>query len=242
MWVMDKKVAVITGASKGIGKCLAELLVKEGYIVINASKTEPEKEIDGAVFIQTDVRNNSECERMLEKVIEEYGRLDILVNNAGILFPDRVENVDEDQLRSTIETNVYGPFFCTHHAIRHMKKQGSGQIINVSSIAGVLFRPGISSYSTSKWALVGFSGTLRLQVEKDGIDVVCFCPGGIKTELFRNDKERDISDFMEPGYVAGKIFQVMKRKNKDKWLFVCFRGDDKLIEYGFDDFPAIQRT
>jgi NAD(P)-dependent dehydrogenase (short-subunit alcohol dehydrogenase family) len=238
---MDKRVAIITGASGGIGKSLAELLVKENYAVVNASRSEPDEETDGVDFIQTDVRNNSECKSMVEKVVGEYGRLDLLVNNAGILFPDRVENVDEEQLRSTIETNVYGPFFCTHHALRHMKKQASGQIINVSSIAGVLFREGISSYSTSKWALVGFSGSLRLQVEKYGIDVICFCPGGVKTELFRNDPERDISDFMEPEYVAGKIFEIMNRKDKDKWIFVCFNRD-KLIEYGFDDYPASQRT
>ena len=235
---MDKKVAVITGASKGIGKALAVLLLKEGHAVVNISHSPPESETD-AVFIQADVRSQEACDSAIQKTIADFGRIDVLVNNAGVLIPDSVEHLDTEKMRANMETNVYGTLYCSHAVIPQMKKQGHGQILNMASTSGMSFRPGNVSYAASKWAVVGMTGTLRKEVESYGIDVVCFSPGGVKTELHRHDPGRDTSDYMDSVRVAEKMLEVLKRTDKDKWLFVIKRGEKNLHRYGFDEYPGV---
>lgn len=235
---MDKKIAIITGASKGIGKSLAALLLKENYVVVNASRSEPQ-ENNNTVFIKTDITKEEECEKTINKVINDFGRVDLLVNNAGVLFKDTVENLDKEKMIANTETNVFGMFYCSHYVIKQMRKQGYGQIVNISSSSGISFREGHASYIASKWAVVGLSGSMRMELEKYGIDVICFCPGGTKTELFRHDAGIDISDYLDPEEVAKKILEAIKRKDKEKWLFTYNRKEKELKCYGFDEYPLI---
>ncbi|MBI3191013.1 SDR family oxidoreductase [archaeon] len=234
-----KKVAIITGASKGIGKCLSDIFLKSEYTVINASRNRPSEKTN-AIFIKTDVSEKESCRKLIQKVTRKFGRIDVLVNNAGVLHPDTIENLSDKTLKSNFQTNVFGAFFCSYFAAKQMIKQKSGQIINISSSAGVSFREGILSYAASKWSVVGFSGALRLELQKHGVDVICFCPGGTKTQLFRHYKEDVSKDFMDPSELAGKISEAMNRSEKEKWLFVYSRKDRVLKKFGFEDYPVQQ--
>ncbi|MBU0530690.1 MAG: SDR family oxidoreductase [Candidatus Aenigmatarchaeota archaeon] len=237
---MDKKIAVITGASKGIGKAIADILIKDDYLIVNASRNRPEQD-DGNMFIQIDVRKKEDCEKMIKEVVEKFGRIDLLVNNAGVFYSGGVEKLNIEEMRNIIETNVYGVFYCTHYVIDQMKKQGSGQILNIASTSGMSFRDGWISYTASKWAVVGFTGSLRKELEKYGIDVICFSPGGTDTELFRHGvdgTELDTSTFTTAEIMGEKIVQSMKREDKNKWLFVFTRVDNILKQYGFEDYPV----
>jgi short-subunit dehydrogenase len=233
------KVAVVTGASKGIGKCLSDIFLKSSYTVVNASRNKP-SEKTGSVFIKTDVSEKESCKKLIQKVLRKFGRIDILVNNAGVLHPDTIENFSDKTLKSNFQTNVFGAFFCSYFVAKQMIKQKSGQIVNLSSSSGVSFKEGQLSYIASKWSIVGFSGALRLELQKYGVDVICFCPGGTKTQLFRHYKEDVSKDFMDPAELAGKIFESMNRSEKEKWLFVYLRKDRILKKYGFDDYPSRQ--
>ncbi|MEK6888111.1 MAG: SDR family oxidoreductase [Candidatus Aenigmatarchaeota archaeon] len=226
----NTKIAVITGGSKGIGKAITNILSKH-YIVVNLSRS---KSIDsaGSFFIKTNVSKEISCKRAFDKIKKKFGHIDLLVNCAGVLYPD--DHTNTKFLASNFGTNMFGTFYCCHFAAKLMKK---GQIVNISSTSGICFREGQLSYCGSKWAIVGFSGVLRLELQKKGIDVICFCPGGTKTQIFRHFKKDPSKDFMPPEEVATKIEEAMDRHDKNKWLFIYTRKERLLKSYGFNDYP-----
>ena len=231
----NKKIAVITGASKGIGRSVADILLARKYTVINLSRSKP-SEKSNSIFIKTDVSNELNCKKSFDKIVKKFGRIDILVNSAGVLtVPDDITNLKS--LKKHFEPNMFGSFYCSHFAAKQMKKQGYGQIVNISSTSGVSFKESQLSYIASKWAVTGFSGSLRLELQKHGIDVICFCPGGTKTDLFRHMEKGHAKDFMDPKEVAGKIVEVMEREDKNKWLFIYTRKERILKGYSFEDYP-----
>ena len=177
---------------------------------------------------------------MVQKVVKKFGRIDLFVNNAGVLHPDSIDEFSERTLKLNFQTNAFGSFFCSFYAAKQMIRQKCGQIINISSSSGVSFKTGQLSYIASKWSIVGFSGALRMELQKYGIDVICFCPGGTRTDLFKHFKEDPSKDFMDPKELAEKIFESMNRIEKEKWLFVYLRKDRILKQYGFDEYPVHQ--
>ena len=234
-----KKVAIITGASKGIGKCLAGILVSNGYTVVNASRSKPSEKTD-CFFIKTDVTKKESCKKMIEAAIRKFRRIDLFVNNAGVLYPDTIESMNGKTLKENFETDVFGTVFCSYFIAKHMSRQKSGQIVNIASSAGMSFREGLLSYTAAKWSVVGFTGALRMEMQKHGVDVICFCPGGTRTSLFRHYKEDVSKDFMDPDELAGKIFEAMNRPEEKKWLFVYMRNDRILKKFWFEDYPVQQ--
>ena len=189
--MLDGKVAIITGASSGIGAALAVQLSREGAAVILAARRKEriEKlagEISGGGFtalpVQADVTRRPDAEMLLRTAIERYGRLDILVNNAGRGHFASVEETTDEMIRSMFELNVYSLWYTTRPALVQMKKQGSGHIINIASLAGKLGYPFNSAYVAAKHACVGFTHALRMELLETGIHATVVCPAGVLTD------------------------------------------------------------
>ena len=161
------KVAVVTGASRGIGRAIAlELARKGAMVVINYNGSEEraqevqkciEEEGNEAAIMQCDVSDFQACEAFFKKVIEQFGRLDILVNNAGITKDGLLMKLSEDDFDSVVDTNLKGSFHCMRFAARQMIRQRSGRIINLSSVSGVMGNAGQTNYSASKAGVIGLT-------------------------------------------------------------------------------------
>jgi NADP-dependent 3-hydroxy acid dehydrogenase YdfG len=181
----DKKVILITGASKGIGKACAKVFLDNGYIVIDASRTNPEPfQNDDFYFIKTDVSNEEEVKALFEKVSTNFNRLDIIINNAGYgIFKPLSETITKE-FDNIFNVNVKGLYLCTRYALPIMMKQNSGTIINISSLAGKNGFAGGTLYTATKHAVMGISKSLMLEVREYNIRVSVVCPGSVDTDFF----------------------------------------------------------
>ncbi|MFD9703240.1 oxidoreductase [Lentzea sp. NPDC059081] len=179
------KVALVTGASSGIGESTAVELHKAGYTVYAAARRVQRMEGLRAQGIRTlamDVTSDESMAEGVEKIIGEAGRIDVLVNNAGYGSYGAVEDVPLDEARYQFEVNVFGLARLVQLVSPHMRRAGSGKIINVSSIGGRIYEPLGAWYHSTKFAVEGLSDSLRLELRPFGIDVVVIQPGGIRTE------------------------------------------------------------
>lgn len=179
------KVAVITGASKGIGLSCAKALLKEGYNVVNASRTDSAGiKSKKYRFIKTDVSKEKEVKSLIETVIGEFGRLDVLICNAGFgNFANLVDSKTKD-FDAMFAVNVKGVYLSCRYSLPHMIKAKYGTIIMISSIAGKNGIATASVYSATKHAVMGLARSLMAEVRKDGIRVVTVCPGSVDTNFF----------------------------------------------------------
>ncbi|CAD5245301.1 SDR family NAD(P)-dependent oxidoreductase [Thermococcus camini] len=190
---VEGKVAIVTGATSGIGRAIAKLLAREGAKVAVTGRNEERgrkvveeiiSEGGTAKFWKLDVSNEAEVERVFREVVEEFGKLDILVNNAGISGPDKpTHELTEGEWDQVMDVNVKGVFFCTKHAVPYMIKNGGGSIVNVSSIYGIVGSPGIPPYHASKGAVRLMTKTDALLYAKYGIRVNSVHPGSIWTPM-----------------------------------------------------------
>ena len=179
------KVALITGASAGIGKATAKLLLQDGYTVYGgARRMDKMKDIEslGVKILEMDVSNDASMVSGVNAIIKAEGRIDVLVNNAGFGSYGAVEDVAMDDARYQIEVNLLGLARLTQLVLPHMRGQKFGKIVNVTSIGGKMATPLGGWYHASKFAVEGLSDSLRLEVKQFGIDVILIEPGGVKTE------------------------------------------------------------
>ena len=187
------KVALITGATRGIGKQIALTLAKEGYdIAINYRKENEDlentkkelAEIGVEVLaVQGDVSNYEDCERFVKQVIEKFGHIDVLVNNAGITRDSLLIRMKEEDFKQVVDTNLGGTFNVTKNVISYMMKAHSGRIINISSVVGVAGNAGQTNYSASKAGIIGFTKSLAKEVASRNILVNAIAPGFIETDM-----------------------------------------------------------
>jgi len=186
------KVALVTGASSGIGEATALALAEEGAIVaISARRADRLQDLvkritdkGGKAFpIVGDVAEEAQANEIVQNAYKELGRLDILVNNAGVMLLGQIDGANTEDWRRMINTNVLGLLYVTHAALPIMKGQNSGHIVNISSVAGRTARAGSGVYNASKWGVVGFSEALRQEVLKNKIRVTIIEPGIVATEL-----------------------------------------------------------
>jgi NADP-dependent 3-hydroxy acid dehydrogenase YdfG len=190
---LDGKVAVITGASSGIGEATAEALAAERASVVVAARREDRLEdlvgqINGkdggrALAVTCDVTDEQQAHDLIKKAKDEFGRVDILVNNAGVMQLSKVQRGLSDEWRTMFEVNVLGLLYATDAAIEVMKEQGSGHLVNISSLASRGTRPGLGVYSGTKMAVNGISESLRQELLEDNIRVTMVEPGAVETEL-----------------------------------------------------------
>ncbi len=182
------RVAVVTGGTRGIGLATARMLVHAGSAVVVAARSgrDVERVADElgprALGVACDVRRVDECERLMARTVERFGRLDILINNAGLGVFAPVEAMSLDDWHRQIETNLDGVFYCCRAALPHLKRAG-GWIINIGSLAGKNAFAGGAAYNASKFGLLGFSEALMLEVRHDGVRVSCVMPGSVATDF-----------------------------------------------------------
>lgn len=191
--MLENKVALVTGASRGIGRAIAERLAKDGATVIvnyNGSREKAEavvQEIEGfggkAEAYQCSVADFAGTEEMMKYVIGKYGRIDILVNNAGITRDGLLMKMSEEDFDAVIATNLKGAFNCVKHVSRQMLKQKSGRIISISSVSGVMGNAGQVNYSASKAGVIGMTKAAARELASRGITVNAIAPGFIATEM-----------------------------------------------------------
>lgn len=192
----DRKVALVTGASRGIGKACALELAKAGCDVIityagnseAAEKTVEEIKALGvnAESYKFDVSNQAEVDEAIAKIIEKYGRIDVLLNNAGITRDDLFIRMDAEKWNAVINTNLNSAFYVTKPVVKLMMKQRSGAIVNTSSVVGLYGNPGQANYSAAKAGLIGFTKSLAKELGSRGIRVNAVCPGFIATDMTKN--------------------------------------------------------
>jgi NAD(P)-dependent dehydrogenase (short-subunit alcohol dehydrogenase family) len=191
---LEGKVALITGASRGLGAGIADALREAGATVVGTSR-DPESAAQvaeqlGSIPVVMDVIDVSSVQRGIERVASEFGRLDLLVNNAGLNIPQSVFEVDESSWDSVINTNLKGTFFATQAAARHMAERGEGgRIINVASQAGVVGIEERSAYGASKGGALALTKVLAIELARHGITVNAVAPTFIDTELTRSTLE-----------------------------------------------------
>lgn len=181
----NKGVVLITGASAGMGKATAELLLEKGYVVYSAARRierMQDLEAKGAKLIALDVTDEQSMVNGINRIMEEQGRIDVLFNNAGYGSYGAVEVVTLEEARRQFEVNLFGLSRLTQLVLPHMRRQKSGKIINNSSTGGRIYTPLGAWYHATKHALEGYSDCLRLEVAPFGIDVVVIQPGSIKSE------------------------------------------------------------
>ncbi len=179
------KIAVVTGASSGIGRALAYEFARRGCRVVLAARSEDKlqsvvndiKAAGGDAFaVETDVTRPEDCKRLVERTVERFGGLDILVCNAGISMRALFDDVDLSVLHRLMDVNFWGTVYCTKYALPYLQSS-HGSLVGVSSVAGLHGLPGRTGYSASKYAMTGFLETVRIENLKKGLHVMIACPG-----------------------------------------------------------------
>jgi len=189
---LSGQVVAVTGASSGIGEATALACARAGAAValaarrtdrIDALAARIVEQGGRAIAVPTDVGEEIQARAFIERSQAELGRLDVLVNNAGVMLLGPIENAPTEEWRRMIDANVYGVLYCTHAALPLMHAQGSGHIINVSSVAGRVARAGSGVYNLTKFGVGAFSESLRQEAVELGIRVTVVEPGAVATEL-----------------------------------------------------------
>ncbi|MCI8665760.1 MAG: 3-oxoacyl-[acyl-carrier-protein] reductase [Dorea sp.] len=218
--MLEEKVAVVTGASRGIGRAIAQKLASLGAFVVinyNGSKERAEevkREIEaeggkGAIY-QCDVSDYGKCETFIKDVVNEYGHIDILVNNAGVTQDGLLMKMTEEAFDQVIATNLKGAFNTVRFASRQMVKQRSGRIINMSSVVGVTGNAGQANYAASKAGIIGLTKAAARELASRKVTVNAIAPGFIETDMTSvlSEKVREASVAQIPLGSFGKPEQV----------------------------------
>ena len=228
--IIQDKVAIVTGASSGIGEATAKALAQHGVKVVLASRSKEKldnlsSQLKDSYVIQTDMMNEDEIKDMVKKAVDRFGRVDILVNNAGRGYDSLVENIEAPSYLELFKLNLLAPLITMQAVIPIMRRQSGGTIVNISSGTSMMDIPNISAYSSLKRALNGLSLTAREELKKDKIVVSLVYPYMTETNFGKNviGKPRDdswldegnISKADTPEYIAEKILEVIESEGAE---------------------------
>lgn len=218
---LQDQVAIVTGASRGIGRATALALASEGAsIVVNyassqAAADQVVAEITAlgsqAIALPADVSKADQVDNLINTVMEKWGRIDVLVNNAGITRDTLLLRMKPEEWQAVIDLNLTGVFLCTRAVSKIMLKQRSGRIVNITSVAGQMGNPGQANYSAAKAGVIGFTKTVAKELASRGITVNAVAPGFISTDMTSDLKAEEILKFIplnrygKPEEVAGMI-------------------------------------
>lgn len=200
------KIIVITGGSDGIGLETAKLLSKENTVII-LGRNEEKLKLAQLDYQVCDVTKPEQAEKVIEKIYNKYGKVDCLINNAGTWIVGKLEDNSFDKISEVIDVNVKGVINMTKIVVPYMKKQGNGLILNVDSTAGVNWKADYSVYTSSKWAITGFTKAMQSELLPQGIRVEGFYPGTIQTGLFAKNglPNKDLTNALKTSTVAKTI-------------------------------------
>ena len=213
---LSKQADAITGASSGIGEATALACARAGASVALAARRADRIEAlaeritgDGgtAVAIPADVGEEAQARAFVEQAHEQLGRLDVLVNNAGVMLLGPIAGADTEEWRRMIDANVFGVLYCTHAALPRMLEQGSGHIVNVSSVAGRFARAGSGVYNLTKFGVGAFSEALRQETAQAGLRVTLIEPGAVATELAGHNRP-EIQEVMRKAFAGVEPLQA----------------------------------
>jgi NAD(P)-dependent dehydrogenase (short-subunit alcohol dehydrogenase family) len=221
---LTNKTAIVTGGTKGIGRGIADALIRAGLQVCISARHQGE--LDEAVKQLTelgegraigqicDVRDYDQVKALIAYTVKELSGLDILVNNAGIGVFETVEQTSPEDFRAVLETNLFGVFYCCHAAIPEMKRRGGGYIINISSLAGANPHPRMAAYNASKFGLNGFSEALMQEVRHDNIKVSYIMPGSVNTEFGGDSPSDEKSWQLTPQDIARVVVDLLHHDDR----------------------------
>lgn len=235
------KVVLITGGSRGLGLVLSRALADEGAKIAICARDSQELEraeqdlkTRGAEVFQTvcDVRNQSEVERAVEAVRSHYGQINVLINNAGVIQVGPLEVQTQEDFENAMAIHFWGAFYMMQAVLPEMKQRGEGRIVNVSSIGGKIAVPHLAPYCASKFALVGLSGAMRVELVKDNIYVTTVCPGLMRTgshvnAVFKGQNEKEYAWFSIGD--ALPVSSINAERAASKIIESCRNGDAELI-------------
>ncbi|MEN8191449.1 MAG: SDR family NAD(P)-dependent oxidoreductase [Bacteroidota bacterium] len=211
---MQKKVVLITGCSSGIGKALAVEFLKNNFNVIATARNKDailELEEKGCQTEQLNVTNDTEQSQVIENTIKIFGRIDILINNAGYGLMAPAINLSEEKIHHQFQTNVYAPISLVQKVAPSMKENGSGIIVNIGSVSGLVTTPFSGAYCASKAALHSFSDALRLELKSFGIDVMTVKAGAIKSNFGNRARKGASEIFGDDSLYKSLESYIMKR-------------------------------
>jgi NADP-dependent 3-hydroxy acid dehydrogenase YdfG len=203
---LEGKVALITGASSGIGEATAKALAKQGAkVALVARRGDRLAELAEAIErsggealpVEADVSDHGKVEALVGQVKGQFGGLHILVNNAGVMLLGPVDGADVEDWRRMLEVNLLGLLYCTREAMPVIRESGGGDIVNVSSVAGRRATLGTAVYNMTKWGVTGFSEALRQEAMHSNIRVTCVEPGWVETELYGHNKDPAVVEGIE---------------------------------------------
>ena len=208
---LNGKVAIVTGSNKGIGEECVNQLINEGAIVHGICRSGCTYTHENYTCHHGYVRDFEAMKTIFDNIIADNGTVDILINNAGLGYFSFCDDLEIEKWKQMFDTNVSGVFYGCKLALPSMKKQGTGHIVNISSIAGLEGYQQVSGYCATKFAVRGFSDAIYKEVRDFGVKVTCVYPGSVKTDFFRHSESIDANDNMlMPEDVAAQIVYALK--------------------------------
>ena len=250
-------VVFITGISSGFGQETAKLLAQQGYTIYGTVRREVEQ-LPQVHYLKLDVRDREAVQKAVDEIVEKEGRIDVLVNNAGMGIGGPLEFATEEEIREQMDANFMGLVHCVDAVLPHMRKQGSGKIIALSSIGGLMGLPFQGFYSASKFAIEGYCEALRLETKPFGITVTVIRPGDFSTgftgsrKKATNDEafhaypayqkaidkvEHDETGGLKPQVVAHKISKIIRMKHP-RYGYVVSSFEQRLSVFLKQILPA----
>jgi NAD(P)-dependent dehydrogenase (short-subunit alcohol dehydrogenase family) len=224
---LNGKVALVTGASRGVGAAVARALAREGASLGLASRSGDDLGIDGAVAGPADVRRPEDLERIVAETVERFGRLDIVVANAGVGAYAPFLELDPQHVEEIVDVNVKGLLYTVRAALPHLLDSGEADVVTLASVAGLRGLPLETVYCASKFAQVGFTRSLDHELRERGVRATCICPGGVNTNFAigtgRTEGDPELEGMLTADEVADVVLFTVTRPRHMRILTTSFR-------------------
>ena len=243
MMKLKDKIAIVTGAGRGIGRATALALAQEGAHLVLAARTVSEIEVVAeeirsvgreVLVVATDVAKKADVVAMVQQTLERFGKVDILVNNAGVAVHNPIPDIREEDWDIQINVNLKSVFLCTQAVFTHMCGQGSGHIVNVSSLAGKYYPYKMAAYGAAKWGVVGLTGITQEEGRPHGVRAILVRPGPVDTKMRRDNHDDDLDKLPQPEDIAEAILLAVTQHPRaytpvfDVYPFEDPGGDEKV--------------
>jgi NADP-dependent 3-hydroxy acid dehydrogenase YdfG len=224
---LDGKVALVTGASGGIGAAVALRLHEAGASVGLLSRRGDDLGLERALGRACDVRDRTAVGGAVDEIVGRFGRLDIVVANAGVGAYGPLVELDPERLESMIDVNLKGTLYTAAATLPHLIAAGEGDFVSLASVAGLRAFPGEAVYNASKFGQVGFTRALDHELREQGVRATCICPGGVKTEFAigagREEGDPELEDMLTADEVADVVLFTVTRPRRMRILTTSFR-------------------